>query len=255
MTPDEQNLLAHLFDRLKANGAAQRDPAAEAYINENLQQMPSAPYLLAQTVLVHEHTLAAAGARVQALEAQVAQLQAANSTPAPSFLGNLGASLFGTPAVAPPAVTPFPAAGVEPRPLPGAAPWSGQPMPQPAAPAPAGPWGAASASAPSFLHSALTTATGVAGGMLAANALRGLFGGSGMGMGNNIFNPGMGMMGAGTGMGMGTEDAQLRQQLADADATQDSLQDQLDDTNQQDDTQQDANQDAQDDSGSDDSGN
>ncbi|MBV1706606.1 MAG: DUF2076 family protein [Hyphomicrobiales bacterium] len=236
MTPEEQNLLTHLFDRLKANGAAPRDPSAEAFINASLAQMPYAPYLLAQTVLVHEHTLAAAGARIQALEAELAQARTPPSAPAPSFLGNLGASLFGSPA---PAAAPRP----EPRPLPGAAPWGAQ-QPAPAAPPPqAGPWGAApaQAAAPSFLHSALTTATGVAGGMLAANALRGLFGGNSF-MGSGMMNPGY-------GMAMDQQDALLRQQLADADATQDRMQDQLDDANQQLDDQQDASQDTADDSG------
>ncbi len=241
MTPEEQTLLTHLFERLKANGATPRDPAAEAFINANLAQMPFAPYLLAQTVLVHEHTLAAAGARVQALEAELAQTRAAQSAPAPSFLGNLGASLFGTPA-------PAPAARPEPRPLPGAAPWGGQSAPPAPAPTQGGPWGSApaQAAAPSFLHSALTTATGVAGGMLAANALRGLFGGNSF-MGSGLMNPGY-------GMAMDQQDAMLRQQLADADTTQDQLQDQLDNANQQLDDRQDASQDASDDVADDNSG-
>ena len=83
--------------------------------------------------------------------------------------------------------------------------------------------------------------------MLAANALRGLFGG-GNAMGSGFM--GSGMMNSGSDLALEQQDAALRQQLADADTTQDQLQDQLDNADQQLDAQQDADQDAADDSSS-----
>ena len=90
-----------------------------------------------------------------------------------SFLGNLGKSLFGAGASAPAAAPQRPnydASAYVRQPAPGVSPAY---APQP------GPWGGApqTPAGGGFLQSALTTATGVAGGMVLANALGGLFGG------------------------------------------------------------------------------
>jgi hypothetical protein len=164
MTPQERQVLADLFERIRSAAANPRDAEAEAYIAEAVRAQPYAPYLLAQTALVQQHALDAAAQRIQELEAKAAQ--PAQET---GFLGNLGRSLFGG---GPPAPRPGYDAGAYQRAA--AAP----PPPAPAyAPPPAGPWGAPSASGGGFLASAMTTATGVAGGLLAANAIESLLGG------------------------------------------------------------------------------
>ena len=164
MNPQERQVLADLFERIRSAAVAPRDAEAEAFITEAVRAQPYAPYLLAQTALVQQQALDAAAQRIQELEARAQPLQESG------FLGNLGRSLFG---------------GGQPAPRPGydagayqraAAP------PPPAAPAyapPSGPWGAPQPAPRSggFLAGAMTTATGVAGGLLAVNAIESLLGG------------------------------------------------------------------------------
>jgi hypothetical protein len=163
MTPQERQVLADLFERIRSAAAAPRDAEAEAFIAEAVRAQPYAPYLLAQTALVQQHALDAAAQRIQELEAKTAP-----PTQESGFLGNLGRSLFG---------------GGQPTPRPGydasAYQRAAAPPPAAAAYAPAaGPWGATpAASGGGFLASAMTTATGVAGGLLAANAIESLLGG------------------------------------------------------------------------------
>ncbi len=188
MTPQERQVLADLFERVRSAAAGPRDAEAEAFIAEAVRAQPYAPYLLAQTALVQQHALDAAAQRIQELEAKAAQPQQESG-----FLGNLGRSLFG---------------GGQPAPRPGydasAYQRASAPPPPPAAsayaPPPAGPWGAApAASGGGFLAGAMRTATGVAGGLLAVNAIEsllgggrgGLFGGGGFG-GGGIGGPGFG---------------------------------------------------------------
>ena len=169
MTPQERQVLADLFERIRSAAAAPRDAEAEAFIAEAVRAQPYAPYLLAQTALVQQHALDAAAQRIQELEAK------AQPAPESGFLGNLGRSLFGG---GQPAPRPSYDAGAYQR---AAAPPPGPAYaPPPAyAPAPAGPWGAAPAPSRGggFLSGALTAATGVAGGLLAANAIESLLGG------------------------------------------------------------------------------
>jgi len=183
MTPQERQLLADLFERIRSAAGNPRDAEAEAFIAEAARAQPYASYVLAQTALVQQHALDAAAQRIQELEAKAAQ--PAQET---SFLGNLGRSLFG---------------GGQPAPRPGydasAYQRAAAPPPPPAAPAyappPAGPWGAApAASGGGFLASAMRTATGVAGGLLAANAIESLLGGGRGGLfgGGGFGGPGFG---------------------------------------------------------------
>jgi hypothetical protein len=180
MTPEERQMLSGLFERVQTVAQTARDPEAEAFIGDAMRAQPHAPYVLAQTVLVQQQALEAAARRVQELEAQV-KAAAPQET---SFLGSLGKSLFGGGAPAP-APRPAPGPDYQQPQRPAYAPQQ-QYAPQPQyAPQQAGPWGGApSAGAPSFLGSALTTAAGVAGGVILANSLGGLFGGhSGFGGG------------------------------------------------------------------------
>ena len=192
MSPEENQLLTQLFDRVRQASTTARDSDAETYIETELKSQPYAPYYLAQAVIMQEKGLEAANTRIQQLEAEVKDLQEhASASPASQqqggFLGGLSALFGGSPG-------PTPAA-----PANQSGPWSRnapvptQPQPQaqwaqPQAPA-AGPWGQSQPSGGGFLSGALNTAAGVAGGMLMADAVRslisphlgggGLFGGSG----------------------------------------------------------------------------
>jgi hypothetical protein len=184
MTPQERQVLADLFERIRLAAAAPRDAEAEAFIAEAVRAQPYAPYLLAQTALVQQHALDAAAQRIQELEARAAQPAQESG-----FLGNLGRSLFG---------------GGQPAPRPGydAGAYQRAAAPPPAAPAyapPVGPWGAPpAASGGGFLASAMTTATGVAGGLLAANAIESLLGGGRGGLFGSAGFAGGGFGGGGT---------------------------------------------------------
>lgn len=188
MTPQERQVLADLFERIRSAAASPRDAEAEAFIAEAVRAQPYAPYLLAQTALVQQHALDAAAQRIQELEAKAAQ-----PAQEAGFLGNLGRSLFG---------------GGQPAPRPGydAGAYQRAAAPPPAAPAapayaaPAGPWGAPpAASGGGFLASAMTTATGVAGGLLAANAIESLLGGGRGGLFGGYGGGGFGGAGFGGG--------------------------------------------------------
>ncbi|WFU07782.1 DUF2076 domain-containing protein [Rhizobium sp. CB3090] len=197
MSPEERQLLASLFDRVRATSSTQRDADAETFINQSVRDQPYAPYFLAQAVLMQEQGMKAAADRIQQLEARVRELeqQGADNHPqaqSGGFLGGLG-SLFGG-GQQQPQRGPGPQAGnpqqqgrlyddyARNAPQPG--PWGGQQQPS-------GPWnpqaGAPSAGG-SFLRGALGTAAGVAGGVMLAESLSSLFsphlggtGGSGLG--------------------------------------------------------------------------
>ena len=52
MTPQEQQLVADLFDRLASVEGQPRDPDADRLIRQGLARAPTALYTLVQTVLV-----------------------------------------------------------------------------------------------------------------------------------------------------------------------------------------------------------
>ena len=70
MTPQERQMLADLFERVRSAAASPRDAEAEAFIAEAVRGQPYAPYLLAQTAIVQQHALEAAAQRIQELEAK-----------------------------------------------------------------------------------------------------------------------------------------------------------------------------------------
>ncbi|WP_263144130.1 DUF2076 domain-containing protein [Pseudomonas sp. RIT-PI-AD] len=158
MEPTEQTLIDGLFNRLKTAEAqaAAPDPQAEAQINSHLAAQPSAPYYMAQVILIQEAALKRLDQRVKQLEAEVAQARAKPSS------GGFLAGLFGVggrntaPAPAPASAGNWANAPATP---PGAA------YPAPNVPSRAG----------SFLGGALQTAAGVAGGVMLADMLTGLF--------------------------------------------------------------------------------
>ena len=166
MTPDEQQMISALFERIGNVGRVDKDYDAEKLIKDQVRRLPDAPYVLVQSVLVQEEALAQADARIQDLESQLAQLLPPDrQRGGGSFLRRGGASPNRE---QPPFVS---ASGA--RPSSGTqSPWGAQPADQP--PPQRGGGG--------FLASALSTAAGVTGGMLAAESLRGIFGGGGGGL-------------------------------------------------------------------------
>jgi hypothetical protein len=186
MTPEERQLITGLFDRMRGFTLSGKDGEAEALIKAQVGGLPDAPYMLVQSVLVQEHALQQADARIKALEEQVRSLQEvqqqAQAAPSggSSFLGGLfGGSSASTPAAERGASVPAVGSRATPSVYGGGqSAWGGGPQPQ----TQQTPWTpAASQAAPAgggFLRSAMTTAAGVAGGMLAANAISSWLGGS-----------------------------------------------------------------------------
>jgi uncharacterized protein len=193
MTNEERDIIAGFIARVA--GAPQPgqpapaplpplDPEADALIAQLCERFPEARYRLAQMALVQEHALVEAQNRIARLQTEVQQArQAAAPPPAPgaspwaapqqapqprgffsSLFGNApapqGGSAYAPPPVQPPAQAPaqFPAQAPAQYP-PGYNPGMFQP------------------SGTGFLGTALRTAAGVAGGILAADAISSLFSG------------------------------------------------------------------------------
>jgi uncharacterized protein len=213
MTPEERELINGLFERMRSFGAPEKDRDAEALISQGVRATPDAAYMLVQSVLVQEQALQEAGSRIQALEEQVRDLQGGRerTSGSGSFLGGL----LGTGrAASEPRSGSVPQIGA--RATPSAyddrRPWSppqNAPPQQPASPPQAAGGG--------FLRSAMATAAGVAGGMLAAGAIRDMLGGGSAHANTPASNPASGT----------TETATAEQARLDAedDARQDALDD------------------------------
>ncbi|HSI42655.1 MAG TPA: DUF2076 domain-containing protein [Xanthobacteraceae bacterium] len=170
MSPEERALIDGLFERLRPMADAPRDAEAEALIARRTGEQPHAPYALAQTVLVQEHALKQAQARIEELEAQAetARAEAGREAPQNSFLGGL---LGGR-------TTSVPRTGTPPIGGRGAfADAAPPPMPQAQAPMPMA-QGRGGLSGGGFLASAMTTAAGVAGGALLFHGISSMLGGS-----------------------------------------------------------------------------
>lgn len=185
MTPDDRQLILGLFDRMRGLGAVQKDRDADALISDSIRRLPDAPYLLVQSVLVQENALEQSEQRIRDLEAQVADLErrgqpTQQQASGGSFLGGLfGRSGAGS--VPSAGRAPLPTSYAQPAGGGGAwnrgaaepqRPWGSQ------QPGQQQPWGQPQAQAPAgggFMRQAMATAAGVAGGMLAANALSNMF--------------------------------------------------------------------------------
>lgn len=185
MTNEERDIIAQFIARV--GGAAQQgqsspwggsvpattqpalppvDREADGFIGELFNRYPEARYRLTQLAFVQEHALAEAQNRIQRLEADLQQARQAQPQQ-PQQGGGFFGGLFG--GAQRPAAPPPPA-------------WNqGAPQPQPqyAPPppqyAPGYQPGMFQRSGSGFLGSALTTAAGVAGGLVVGNALMGLF--------------------------------------------------------------------------------
>lgn len=139
MTPQERELIQDLFDRMRDFGPPTKDREADQLIRQWVSELRDAPYMLVQSMLVQEHALEQASARIQELEDRLHMLhERQRPLPSRSFLGRL----FGGGGATIP---------------------QGSPLQQ----APSG----------GVLQSAMSTAAGIGGGLLVSNALRNMIGG------------------------------------------------------------------------------
>lgn len=150
------------------------DREADALLADLFQRFPEARYRVTQYAFIQEHALAEAQNAIRQLQAQLSQAQAQLQAQAQQ-------------PQAQPAPSPWGAA--VPRGSPPQQPAYAPPPPQYA---PGYQPGMFQQQGPGFLGSALRTAAGVAGGMLAMDALSGLFGGRGFGGGLGGFGGGFG---------------------------------------------------------------
>lgn len=144
MDQSEKQLIEGLFSRLQQaeSQSGPRDPEAESQIRKALNQQPTAPYYMAQAILVQEHVLEQLNQRVAQLEQELSQRPAGGG----SFLGGL----FGAGNQPNTASSPPPRASMSPPPATGRS---------------------------GFMGSAMQTAAAVAGGVLVGNMLAGMFAG------------------------------------------------------------------------------
>jgi uncharacterized protein len=206
MTPQEQQLVADLFDRLTSLEGQRRDPDAERLIREGLGRAPNSVYSLVQTVLVQDEALKRANARIEELEQAVAAPAEGSGG---SFLDSVRNMIGGRgdqPRGSVPSVRPggMGTSGVwgsgadagvatgqnpgQPWGNPQSYPQGGYPPPPPPPPGyqpPGYPPGAAPmGGGGSFLGTAAATVAGVVGGAMLLNGIRSMMGG------HETFSPG-----------------------------------------------------------------
>jgi hypothetical protein len=174
MTPQEQELVGELFDRLAKLENAPRDPAAERLIAEGLQQAPHAVYALVQTALIQDEALRRANDRIQELQA----LPTGPGDEEPhqgSFLDTMRDAVLGRRDARSSVPNIPPQAGSSPPTSSPAAPTNQVPpdYPPPMQPYSSGP---GLGGGGSFLGSAASTAAGVIGGALLLDGIRSMFG-------------------------------------------------------------------------------
>jgi hypothetical protein len=166
MTPQEQEMIGDLIDRVQKTQLAEKDMDAEQMLKQGMGQNPDALYILAQTVLVQKYALDQAQTQLAQAKAQIEQMQQhPEPKHASSFLGNL---LGRNDAPVPP--PPPPPQGWSTVP---AYPQSAPPLGYPQYGAPMGMGGGG------FLQGALQTAAGVAAGALAFEGVESLMHGFG----------------------------------------------------------------------------
>ncbi len=172
MTPQEQQMLQGLTDRIDQTSLPEKDPDAEQYLQRTLGRNPDALYILAQTVLVQQYALDQAQKQLADAKADLDELRQQSQSPQPkhssSFLGNLLGLSDDAPRQAP---QPPPPAYTQPAyaPVSYQAPPYGGNAPGYGTPPQSG----------GFLRSALQTATGVAAGALAFQGIESLMHGFG----------------------------------------------------------------------------
>jgi hypothetical protein len=229
MTPQEQELIKGLFDRLGQLESQPRDPEAERLIAQGLAGAPHAIYALVQTVLVQDEALKRANERIEELQVQTSAAAEPEQRPA-SFLDSMREALGGrAPHGSVPSVRT--AGGDQPQ---------GQ-QPQPRQMPPSGyPGAPAFGSGGSFLGTAASTAAGVIGGSLLLDGIRSMFGDHLGGARASAFARGDDQSAT-----YADREQDRQQDLADDDREQDRQQDLADDDREQDAEQDLADEDAQ----------
>src|ERR1700678_3964035 len=159
MTPQEQEMISDLIDRVQKTQLAEKDMDAEQMLQQGLGRNPDVLYILAQTVLVQKYALEQAQAQLAQATVQIQQMQ---QHPEPKHATSFLGSLLGRHDAATPLPPPPP-------------PQQGyQPMPSQYAPV-----GMGSGGGGGFLQGALQTAAGVAAGALAFQGIESLMHGFG----------------------------------------------------------------------------
>jgi hypothetical protein len=175
MTPQEQDMIGDLIDRVQKTQLAEKDPDAEQMLQQGLGRTPDALYILAQTVLVQKYALDQAQSQLAQAKDQIQQLQQhPEPKHATSFLGNL---LGMNQTQAPP--PPPPPQGYAPPPPPPYAPVGYGAGPYPGGPAYGAPPPMGMPGGGGFLQNAMQTAAGVAAGALAFEGIESLMHGFG----------------------------------------------------------------------------
>ncbi len=222
MTPEEQQMLTDLANRIQQTPAPAHDPEAEEFIRTHIGSRPDALYLMTQTVLIQNLAL-------QQAKQQIDELQRRAQQPGPG--APAGGSFLGGAQPAPPQSW-------------GSAQGSAPPPPPP--PYYGGAPAAQMGGGHSFLRSAATTAAGVAAGALAFEGISALLGGGphfGGGFGGGM--PGSSFLGNAPG------ETVVNNYY---DSPQDSDREDRDDQNDRGDQDSDVSDNTADDSGTDDSG-
>lgn len=172
---NDKQAIQSLFDRIGEFGrqAPYRDRDAEVLIEQQMARQDGSAYYLAQTVVMQEQALAAAQAQLEALNAQVQQLQVAQQQQ-PAQGGFMSRLFGGSPAPQPQPQMQQPAAAARPMMAQPQMPQASSPFSNPQS----GPFGQpAQRQGGGFLAGAAQTAMGVAGGMMLGNMLGGMFAG------------------------------------------------------------------------------
>jgi len=204
VTPQEEQLLRSLAERVNSTQLQEKDPDAEAFLIQSLGANADAIYILAQTVLVQNIALERARAQVTQLQQQAEQ--ARQPVHATSFLGSLLGHREAAPAPAAPRPPAYPETAQEPPYQPVPQPQF-QPVQQPYQPIqqqyqPGTQYVPAGVGQPSFLRGAMQTAAGVAAGALAFEGVESVLHGfmghpAGFGFGGPAIGMGPGMMAGG----------------------------------------------------------
>jgi hypothetical protein len=166
MTPQEQEMIDGLIDRIRNTQVTDKDLDAERYLQQGLAGNPDTLYILAQTVLVQQFGLTQAQQQIQQLQAA---LDEAHQHIQQSGGGSFLSKIFGGPSNA--QQTQYQPVNNPGYPPPYAPPYAPA-YTQPAYPQPGG---------GGFLRGALQTAAGVAIGGLAFESMESLFHGFGGG--------------------------------------------------------------------------
>jgi hypothetical protein len=194
MTNEEHDIITQFVSRVSGAQAAARpafggsvpattapslppvDPEADRLIGELFNRYPDARYRITQLAFVQEHALAEAQNRIQRLEWELQQAAQQTQQQQRGAGGGFFSGLFGGGSRSPPPQPGSPAWNQGAQPGYGAGYQQGAPPPPQYAPSYQP--GMFQRSGSGFLGSALTTAAGVAGGVIAGNALMNLFSGS-----------------------------------------------------------------------------